>query len=53
VLLLAGADRDTFARYPTTGDPIWSVDVGGADASFIDIPLRPWSSGAAGETQGL
>lgn len=53
VLLLAGADRDTFARYPTTGDPIWSLDVGGADASFIDIPLRPWSSGAAGETQGL
>ncbi len=53
VLLLAGADRDTFARYPTAGDPIWSLDVGGADASFIDIPLRPWSSGAAGETQGL
>lgn len=53
VLLLAGADRDTFARYPTTGDPIWSLDVGGADASFIDIPLRPWPSGAAGETQGL
>lgn len=51
VLLLAGADRDTFARYPTTGDPIWSVDVGGAEASFIDIPLRPWSSGAAGETK--
>lgn len=53
VLLLAGADRDTFARYPTSGDPVWSLDVGGADASFIDIPLRPWSSGAAGETQGL
>lgn len=53
VLLLAGADRDTFARYPTTGDPIWSLDVGSADASFIDIPLRPWPSGAAGETQGL
>ncbi len=51
VLLLAGADRDTFARYPSAGDPTWTLDIGGADASFIDIPLRPWAIGAAGETR--
>jgi len=52
VLLIAGADHDTFARYPSAGDPIWTLDVGGDDGSFIDLPLRPWVDGAAYETQG-
>jgi len=49
VLLLAGADKDTFERYPAYGDPQWTVDVGGDDQSFIELPLRPWAAGEASQ----
>jgi putative CocE/NonD family hydrolase len=38
---LAGADKDTFARVPTQGDPVWQVWHGGAAASRIDLPIVP------------
>jgi putative CocE/NonD family hydrolase len=50
VVILTGADHDTFARYPHEGDPVWTLDTGGLGASFVDIPVRPWSRGAASET---
>jgi len=49
VLLLAGVDKDTFERYPAYGDPQWTVDVGGDDQSFIELPLRPWAAGEASQ----
>ncbi len=36
---LAGADKDTFARIPAQGTPIWQVGRGGAQASYITLPM--------------
>jgi putative CocE/NonD family hydrolase len=41
-LSLAGADAGTFA--PLTETPAtWTISYGGADASTLTIPVRPWS----------
>ncbi len=36
---IAGADKDTFARIPTQGTPIWEVSHGDALASHIQLPI--------------
>ena len=37
---LSGADKDTFARIPLTGNPSVEIMLGGEQASFIEIPLK-------------
>ncbi|MEI9992947.1 MAG: CocE/NonD family hydrolase [Rhizomicrobium sp.] len=39
-LALAGADRDTFGRYPPDGDPTWTLF---RATSYIDIPQAAWT----------
>lgn len=43
-IAIAGADADTFARYPASGPLVVNVQLGGNDSSSIDIPSRPWLS---------
>ena len=38
---LAGADADTFRRYPQGGDVTWTVYRQGAMASYVGLPMRP------------
>ena len=46
-LSLAGADATSFARIPETGEaPNWRVHQGGATASGLTLPLRPWPEDA-------
>jgi hypothetical protein len=40
---IAGADADTFHRYPREGDPTWIIFRGGPNPSEITIPMRAWS----------
>lgn len=40
---IAGADADTFQRYPRRGDPTWTIFRGGPRPSGITIPLRAWT----------
>jgi putative CocE/NonD family hydrolase len=40
---IAGADADHFAQVPHGRPPQLQVTLGGADASFIDLPIRPRS----------
>jgi uncharacterized protein len=42
-LAIAGADADTFQRYPSSGDVTFQVAFGGAEHSYIDVPLAAWS----------
>jgi hypothetical protein len=37
---IAGADGDHFAQVPHGRPPRFEITVGGADASFIELPLR-------------
>jgi hypothetical protein len=37
---LAGADADTFARYPDTGSPVWTVQRNNVYPSRIDLPVK-------------
>jgi len=37
---IAGADKDNFARYPATDDPIWIVERNKAYASRIVLPMK-------------
>lgn len=39
-IALAGADRDTFGRYPAQGDPVWTV----SHTSFVDLPQADWKA---------
>ncbi len=39
---LAGADADTFARYPAQGVPVYTVFRSAALPSWIDLPQAPW-----------
>jgi hypothetical protein len=39
---LAGADADTFARYPAQGDPIYTVYRSAAFPSWIELPQASW-----------
>ena len=36
---IAGADKDTFMRYPAEGKPIVSIERNSKNPSFIDIPI--------------
>jgi uncharacterized protein len=38
---LAGADADTFRRYPPGGDVTWTVYRQSARASYVELPMRP------------
>ncbi|MFH2040223.1 MAG: CocE/NonD family hydrolase [Chloroflexota bacterium] len=37
---ITGADKDTFQRFPTTGNPSLDIMLGGETASFIEIPIK-------------
>jgi uncharacterized protein len=39
---IAGADADTFQRYPREGNPTWRIFRGGASPSEVIVPVRPW-----------
>ncbi len=39
-IALAGADRDTFGRYPAKGDAAWTV----FHSSFVDLPQADWKA---------
>lgn len=39
-IAIAGADKDTFSRIPTTGTPTISVQRNSVHASYIELPLR-------------
>ena len=39
-IALAGADRDTFGRYPARGDTAWKV----FHSSFVDLPQAAWKA---------
>lgn len=39
---IAGADADTFHRYPEVGGETFLIHRGGSRASSVDVPLRPW-----------
>jgi hypothetical protein len=39
-IALAGADRDTFGRYPAQGDPVWTL----FHSSFVDLPQADWKA---------
>lgn len=41
-LAIAGADADTFERYPAEGDLTMTVHRGGRTASALEVPLRSW-----------
>ena len=46
-LSLAGADATSFAQVPESGEvPNWRVHHGGATASGLTVPLRPWPEDA-------
>lgn len=38
---LAGADKGTFGRVPSTGAPCWSISCGSAGFSHIELPIVP------------
>lgn len=40
---IAGADADTFQRYPREGSPTWRIFRGGTSPSEVIVPIRPWS----------
>lgn len=39
-IALAGADHDTFARYPAQCEPAWTV----SHSSFVDLPQADWKT---------
>jgi hypothetical protein len=42
-IAIAGADADTFARYPETGDPTYTIERSAAAPSFVDLPQADWN----------
>jgi len=44
-IAIAGADADTFARYPADGPLNLRVMRSATAPSSVDVPLRPWQSG--------
>jgi len=40
-LSIAGADGDHFAQVPHGRPPRFEIVAGGADGSFLDLPLKP------------
>lgn len=41
-LAIGGADADVFRRYSDGGEETFTFSLGGARASSVEIPLRPW-----------
>lgn len=41
-IAIAGADANVFRRYPADGELAFSIQLGGAQASRIAAPMRPW-----------
>ena len=41
-IAIAGADADTFDRYPAEETPVWTVQHGGEFASYIDLPMQEY-----------
>jgi putative CocE/NonD family hydrolase len=41
-IAIAGADADTFDRYPAEETPVWTVQYGGESASYIDLPMQEY-----------
>lgn len=39
---IAGADVDTFDRYPKQGPERFDIERGGATPSSVELPMRPW-----------
>jgi putative CocE/NonD family hydrolase len=50
-IAIAGADADTFARYPASGDQTYSVYSAPAEPSFIDLPQARWRDAASAHPQ--
>lgn len=44
-IAIAGADANVFRRYPGEGGSAFTIQTGGAYASRVDIPMRPWAPG--------
>ena len=42
-IAIAGADADSFARVPATGQPVWAVHRSALHATCIDLPVCPSS----------
>ena len=38
---IAGHDKDTFARIPEKGNPVWRVERNSQFSSYIDLPIIP------------
>ena len=38
-IAIAGADADTFVRYPAAGDPVWSMQRNSVYPSHIELPM--------------
>jgi putative CocE/NonD family hydrolase len=43
---IGGADAGTFARVPTQGEPVWTIERGAEAPSFITLPVIPRGDGA-------
>jgi hypothetical protein len=43
---IAGADADSFARYPPRGDATYTVFRTSAAPSYVDLPQADWRAGA-------
>lgn len=41
-LAIAGADADTFGRIPANGTVRFAIERGGANGSYVQLPLGPW-----------
>ncbi len=39
-IAIAGHDKDTFARIPAEGTPVWTVQRNSVYASHVDLPMR-------------
>lgn len=39
---IAGADADTFARYPGVGPQTYTITRGGVSGSYIELPQKQW-----------
>jgi putative CocE/NonD family hydrolase len=48
-IAIAGADADTFARYPATGNPTYTVFRSSLAPSYVDLPQAEWRTGAGGQ----
>jgi hypothetical protein len=42
-IAIGGADADTFARYPSSGDPTYTIERSAAAPSFVDLRQAEWN----------